>query len=114
MKKSFADWQSQVTPFQKKVYEVTLKIPKGEVRTYGWVARAVGQPKAARAVGQALKRNQWAPQIPCHRVVASARGSLTTNRSWRVVIDGSLCGYSASGGLAAKRKLLQREGVLVE
>ena len=89
------EWKSQVTPFDRKVYEAILKIPKGEVRTYGWVARTIGKPKAARAVGQALKRNRWAPQIPCHRVVAS---------------DGRLGGYSASGGLAAKRRLLLREG----
>ena len=83
------------TPFQRKVYEALLKIPKGQVRTYAQVARMIGRPNAARAVGQALKRNRWAPRIPCHRVVAS---------------DGTLGGYSASGGLAAKRRLLHREG----
>ena len=99
MKKSNAQaWHTQVTPFQKKVYEAILRIPKGEVRTYGWVARAIGEPKAARAVGQALKRNRWAPTIPCHRVVGA---------------DGSLGGYSASGGLATKRRLLRREGAMV-
>ncbi len=103
------DWQTQVTPFQRKVYEAILKIPKGQTRSYGWVARAIGKPNAARAVGQALKRNRWAPQIPCHRVVAAARGSRTTNPSWRVAGDGSLGGYSAPGGLARKKQLLQRE-----
>ncbi len=83
------------TPFQKKVYEALLKIPKGQVRTYAEVARMIGKPKAARAIGQALKRNRWAPEIPCHRVIAS---------------DGSLGGYSAPGGVAAKRRLLRREG----
>ena len=87
-------WRGKCTPFQKRVYETILKIPKGQVRTYAWVARMVGQPKAAQAVGQALKRNRWAPKIPCHRVVAS---------------DGTLGGYSAAGGLAAKRRLLRRE-----
>ena len=87
-------WQLQTTVFQRKVYEAILKIPKGQVRTYAQVARAIGTPKAARAVGQALKRNRWAPAIPCHRVIAS---------------DGSLGGYSARGGLAAKRRLLRRE-----
>lgn len=82
------------TPFQRKVYETILKIPMGEVRTYAQVARMIGQPKAARAVGQALKRNPWAPAIPCHRVVAS---------------DGSLGGYTAPGGLARKRRLLSAE-----
>ena len=83
------------TPFQKKVYEALLKIPKGQVRTYAEVARMIGKPKAARAIGQALKRNRWAPEIPCHRVIAS---------------DGSLGGYSAPGGVAAKRRLLRCEG----
>ncbi len=91
-------WQSQTTTFQRKVYEAILKIPKGQVRTYSQVARAIGKPKAARAVGQALKRNRWAPAIPCHRVIAS---------------DGSLGGYSARGGLAAKRRLLRRENAHV-
>ncbi len=92
------DWRFQVTPFQRKVYEAILKIPKGQGRTYAQVARAIGTPKAARAVGQALKRNRWAPKIPCHRVVAS---------------DGTLGGYSAPGGLAAKRRLLRREKACV-
>lgn len=90
------DWKEQVTPFQKKVYEAILKIPKGKVLTYAQVAKAIGKPKAARAVGQALKRNRWAPKIPCHRVVASG---------------GKLGGYSASGGIEAKKLLLKREGV---
>jgi len=91
------DWNEQSTLFQRKVYQVLLKIPKGQVRTYAQIARMIGQPRAARAVGQALKRNRWAPQIPCHRVIAS---------------DGTLGGYSAPGGLAAKRRLLRREGAL--
>ncbi len=88
------NWRDECTPFQRKVYEALLRIPKGQVRTYSQVARMIGRPKAARAVGQACKRNRWAPQIPCHRVIAS---------------DGSLRGYSAPGGLAAKRRLLQSE-----
>jgi methylated-DNA-[protein]-cysteine S-methyltransferase len=90
------NWREEVTPFQRKVYEAILKIPEGQVRTYAQVARMIGKPKAARAVGQALKRNRWAPQIPCHRVVAS---------------DGTLGGYSAPGGLTRKKKLLRQEGV---
>ena len=92
-------WRGECTPFQRKVYEAILKIPRGQVRTYAQVARRVGRPKAARAVGQALKRNRWAPRIPCHRVVASG---------------GKLGGYSARGGRAAKRRLLRREGVLLK
>ncbi len=89
------DWRVSVTPFERKVYEAVLKIPKGQVRTYGQIARAIGRPKAARAVGQALKRNQWAPKIPCHRVISSS---------------GDLGGYSAPGGPARKRRLLKKEG----
>ena len=87
-------WREQAAPFQRKVYEALLRIPRGQVRTYAQVARMIGRPKAARAVGQALSRNRWAPRIPCHRVIAS---------------DGSLGGYSGPGGLAAKRRLLRRE-----
>jgi len=81
-----------VTEFENKVYEVVKKIPKGEVRTYGWVAKQIGQPKAARAVGNALNKNPFAPKVPCHRVVAK----------------NSLGGFAR--GLAAKRKLLRSEG----
>ena len=90
------DWREQCTPFQRKVYEALLKIPKGQVRTYAQIARAVGRPGAGRAVGQACRSNRWAPQIPCHRVVASG---------------GKLGGYSGPGGLAGKRRLLEREKV---
>ena len=98
-KEKLAGWREECAPFQRKVYEVLLQIPKGQVRTYAEVARMIGRPKAARAVGQALKRNRWAPEIPCHRVISS---------------DGSLGGYSAPGGLAAKRRLLRREGALAK
>ncbi|MCM8794955.1 MAG: MGMT family protein [Candidatus Omnitrophica bacterium] len=91
------EWREQVTPFQRKVYAAILAIPKGQVRSYGWVARRIGKPNAARAVGQALKRNRWAPAIPCHRVIGS---------------DGALTGYSAPGGLKAKRRLLLKEKAL--
>ncbi len=90
-----SNWKQQVTPFQRKVYEAILKIPAGQTRSYAQVARMIGKPNAARAVGQALKRNRWAPQIPCHRVIAS---------------DGALRGYSAPGGLKTKLRLLRREG----
>ena len=80
------------TEFQEKVWNELLKIPYGETRTYGKVAEAVGNPKAVRAVGAANNRNALPIIIPCHRVVG-AKGSLT--------------GYS--GGLEAKRKLLEIE-----
>jgi O-6-methylguanine DNA methyltransferase len=85
----------QYTPFQQKVYKAILKIPKGQVWTYGQVAKKIGQPKAARAVGQALSKNNDAPDIPCHRVVAG---------------NGDMRGYSAPGGIKRKLQLLKKEG----
>jgi methylated-DNA-[protein]-cysteine S-methyltransferase len=60
-----------MTPFAKKVYKVVLAIPIGQVRSYKWVAQRVGNPKAARAVGQILKNNPCPLIVPCHRVVKS-------------------------------------------
>jgi len=81
------------TPFQRAVWDCLLGIPFGETRTYGWVAQAVGRPRAARAVGQAVGRNPVAIVVPCHRIVASG---------------GRLGGYT--GGLHIKRYLLRLEG----
>jgi O-6-methylguanine DNA methyltransferase len=61
--------------FTRRVYKAVLKIPLGEVRTYQWVAKRAGNPKAARAVGQILKRNPYPLLIPCHRVVPSTGGT---------------------------------------
>ena len=83
------------TPFQREVWKTLRRIPYGEVRTYGWVARAIGRPGAARAVGGACRVNPWPIVVPCHRVVAA---------------DGSLGGYSS--GLKWKRLLLSIEGAL--
>jgi len=80
------------SPFQRRVWETTRLIPYGETRTYSWVARQIGHPKAARAVGQALGKNPLPIIIPCHRVTATG---------------GNLGGYS--GGLSWKRTLLQLE-----
>lgn len=60
-----------MTSFTKKVYQIVLKIPLGQVRTYKWVAQRAGKPKASRAVGQVLKNNPYPLIIPCHRVVRS-------------------------------------------
>ncbi len=60
-----------MTPFARKVYLIVSKIPIGETRTYKWVARKVGKPKAYRAVGQVLKRNPYPLFVPCHRVITS-------------------------------------------
>jgi len=83
---------SGYTEFERKVYAATRRIPPGEVRTYGDIARAIGKPGASRAVGNALGKNPACIVIPCHRVVAS---------------DG-LGGFT--GGLAWKRRLLHLEG----
>jgi methylated-DNA-[protein]-cysteine S-methyltransferase len=85
------------TPFQRSVLQTARRIPSGTVWTYGQVARAIGNPRASRAVGQALGRNPVPIVIPCHRVVTS---------------DGGLGGYSGGGGLDSKRWLLQLEGAL--
>jgi methylated-DNA-[protein]-cysteine S-methyltransferase len=82
------------TPFLRRVWDATVQIPRGETRSYGWLAASVGLPRAARAVGLAMQRNPLPIIVPCHRVVA-----------W----DGKLGGYG--GGLDLKRKLLQLEGV---
>jgi methylated-DNA-[protein]-cysteine S-methyltransferase len=88
---------SRATPFQQRVLQTTRCIPKGTVWTYGQMARTIGKPKASRAVGQALRHNPVPIVIPCHRVIAS---------------DGTLGGYSGSGGLDHKRLLLHLEGAL--
>jgi methylated-DNA-[protein]-cysteine S-methyltransferase len=82
------------TPFQWRVLMAEKSIPRGEVRTYGQVARIAGRPGGARAAGNALGRNPFPIVIPCHRAVRS---------------DGSLGGYL--GGLPMKRALLEMEGV---
>lgn len=81
-----------MTPFTRKVYRAVLKIPLGEVRTYKWVARKIGQPQAHRAVGQVLKHNPYPLIIPCHRVIKS---------------NGKSGGYSR--GAKTKRLLLDLE-----
>lgn len=87
------DWK-KYTPFQQRVLKAICSIPKGRVMTYGQVAAKIGNPRAARAVGAALKANQDAPTVPCHRVVGS----------------GNLGGYSGRGGVRSKIKLLKSEG----
>ena len=86
------------TKFQIKVWKYLRSIPKGHVRTYSQVAKAINKPKAVRAVANAIGKNPYAPKIPCHRVIRS---------------DGSLGGYSGKGGINTKRKLLKLEGILL-
>jgi methylated-DNA-[protein]-cysteine S-methyltransferase len=83
---------SDATPFQKKVWKVTRLIPYGETRSYGWVARQIGKPQAAHAVGHAVGKNPFLIIVPCHRVIAS---------------DGGLGGFG--GGLEIKQALLELE-----
>lgn len=80
------------TPFQRKVWQQLTQIPYGEVRSYGQIAQAVGNPKACRAVGAANHCNPIPILVPCHRVVGA---------------NGSLTGYA--GGLWRKNLLLQLE-----
>ncbi len=61
----------QAGPFARRVWQATRLIPCAQTRTYAWVAERIGQPRAARAVGQALGRNPLPIIVPCHRVVAS-------------------------------------------
>ena len=60
-----------ITDFEKLVYKACKKISKGRVSTYLQIARAIKNPKSARAVGNALNKNPFAPKVPCHRVVKS-------------------------------------------
>jgi methylated-DNA-[protein]-cysteine S-methyltransferase len=78
--------------FDRKVWQALLGIPFGTTTTYGAIARTLGAPGAARAVGAANGANPIALVVPCHRVIGS---------------DGSLTGYA--GGLPLKRKLLEHE-----
>jgi methylated-DNA-[protein]-cysteine S-methyltransferase len=86
---------SAATPFQRAVWQATREIPRGQTRSYGWLAAKVGRPRAARAVGQAMATNPWPLIVPCHRVVSS---------------DGRLGGYG--GGLDMKERLLILEGAI--
>ena len=88
----------QGTKFQIKVWKYLKTIPKGKVKTYKEVAIGINNPKSARAVANACAKNPYAPKIPCHRVIRS---------------DGDIGGYSASGGVKAKKNLLKQEGFLV-
>jgi methylated-DNA-[protein]-cysteine S-methyltransferase len=83
-----------VPAFNRRVYEVARAIPPGRTLTYGEVAAHIGEPGAARAVGQALGHNPFAPVVPCHRVLAENIGA---------------GGFSAEGGVATKLRMLQIE-----
>jgi methylated-DNA-[protein]-cysteine S-methyltransferase len=87
--------EAAIDPFRRRVYAATRDIRPGTTATYGQVALAIGEPGAARDVGAALSRNPVPVIVPCHRVVAA---------------NGALTGFSAPGGLATKRRMLELEG----
>ena len=87
--------ESRVPEFHRRVYAIARAIPAGRTLTYGEVAGRLGDPGAARAVGQALGENPFPIVVPCHRVLAA---------------HGKLGGFSAPGGTTTKLKLLRIEG----
>lgn len=84
------------TKFQQTVWQALKKIPKGKVMTYGSLARMIKHPRSARAVGNALNVNPYAPQVPCHRVVRA---------------NGEIGGYAS--GPTKKIAMLKKEGVAI-
>ena len=82
--------------FDERCYQVLQRIPAGKVATYQQIASAIKSPGAARAVGNACRKNPRIPQVPCHRVVCS---------------NGNIGGYIL--GKAQKKRLLESEGVVV-
>lgn len=85
----------QVPDFNRRVYEVARTVPPGQTITYGEIAARLGEKRLARDVGQALGQNPFAIVVPCHRVVAAG---------------GKLGGFSASGGVQTKLRMLAIEG----
>lgn len=86
----------RVPEFNRRIYELARTIGPGATLTYGEIAQRLGSPGTARAVGQALGQNPWPIVVPCHRVLAA---------------DGGMGGFSAPGGVATKRRMLEIEGV---
>jgi methylated-DNA-[protein]-cysteine S-methyltransferase len=82
-----------LTKFELTVLRATLEIPFGETRTYAWIARRIGKPRAVRAVGSALRKNPWPLIVPCHRVIRS---------------DGALGKYAGRDD-GRKKKLIELE-----
>jgi len=86
-----------ITAFQHTIYEALKKVPKGRVTTYKELAHAV-HSKAYRAVGSAMRKNPFAPMVPCHRVINA---------------DGSVGNFSGKGGVKGKIAFLRKEGICV-
>ncbi|MBT3355823.1 MGMT family protein [bacterium] len=89
--------KADISDFEKRVYLALLKVPKGQVVTYGALAKLAGFPGAARAVGSAMNKNPFAPSVACHRVVRS---------------DGSVGEFAY--GTKRKIAMLRKEGVRIE
>ena len=84
-----------IDSFRRAVYAATREIRPGSTASYGEIAKAIGLENGARDVGAALSRNPFPIIVPCHRVIAA---------------NGALTGFSAAGGLATKRRMLELEG----
>ena len=95
------DFLNSCTPFQLKVYEAVSSIPPGQTRSYKWVAKKIGSPKAYRAVGNALKKNEIPLYIPCHRVTPSI-GSIGA-------YTGGAPNCTVRGGHSIKKRLIEIE-----
>jgi methylated-DNA-[protein]-cysteine S-methyltransferase len=85
----------QVPEFHRRVYEIARGIPSGATLSYGDIAVRLGDVGLSRAVGQALGENPFPPIVPCHRVISA---------------DGRMHGFSSSGGVAMKLRMLSAEG----
>jgi methylated-DNA-[protein]-cysteine S-methyltransferase len=83
--------------FNEKVWNAIKKIPKGKISTYKEIAKAIGKPKAVRAVGNACNKNPFSPRIPCHRIVKS---------------NGEVGGFAL--GTKKKKELLKKEGIEIK
>ncbi len=89
-----------ITEFQRKVYLALLEVPKGATITYGELAQRIGC-RSPQAIGQALKRNPFAPDVPCHRVVAKEG-------------IGGFMGQRAGEMIEKKKRLLREEGIPIK
>jgi methylated-DNA-[protein]-cysteine S-methyltransferase len=81
--------------FHRRAYAIARTIPPGQTLTYGEIAKRLGEPHESREVGQAMGKNPIAIIMPCHRVLGA---------------DGKMGGFSANGGVATKRRILEIEG----
>jgi methylated-DNA-[protein]-cysteine S-methyltransferase len=86
--------ETGIDPFRRSVYAAAREIAPGATASYGDIARAIGKPDAPRAVGHALGENPFPIVVPCHRVLS---------------VTGALHGFSAPGGIATKRRMLEIE-----